>query len=150
MRLKSLLGPIAVTLLLAIFVWAIGGRVIAMFQTGQPIAIAIAIGVSITVAIGVGVLAKEWQLAATVQKMSNELAAGGELRQDTLPRSPGGRILREAADAEFIELRQEVESQPESWQAWFHLGFGYDASGDRKRARHALRRAAALFRGGQR
>ncbi|XBH22513.1 tetratricopeptide repeat protein [Jonesiaceae bacterium BS-20] len=146
MRLKSLAGPVAVTVLLGIFVWAIGVRVVAMFQTGEPIAIALATGVAITMVIGVSILGKEWQLAATVQKMANVLAQRGELRQDELPRSPGGRIDRAAADAEFVGLRQVVEDHPGSWQAWFQLGFGYDAAGDRKRARQALRQAAKLFR----
>ena len=146
MRIKPLLAPIAVTALLALFVWALAGRVVAMVSTGEPIAIALAVGVSLTVAVGVLILFKEWQLAATVQKMSNTLAARGELMTDSLPRSPGGRIDREYADEQFDHLRSVTQESPESWESWFQLGFGYDASGDRKHAREALRNAAKLFR----
>ena len=146
MRIKPLLAPIAVTALLALFVWAIAGRVVAMVSTGEPIAIALAVGVSLTVAVGVLILFKEWQLAATVQKMSNTLAARGELLTDSLPRSPGGRIDREYADEQFDHLRSVTQESPDSWESWFQLGFGYDASGDRKHARQALRTAAKLFR----
>lgn len=146
MGMKPLLGPIAVTALLGIFVWALAGRVIAMFATGQPIAIALAIGVSLTVSVGVLILIQEWRLAATVQKMSNAMAASGTLTADNLPRSPGGRIDREAATAQFDALRKATEANPQSWQAWFNLGFGYDAAGDRKHARAALRHSAGLFR----
>ena len=146
MRVKPLLAPIAVTALLALFVWALAGRVVAMVSTGEPIAIALAVGVSLTVAVGVLILFKEWQLAATVQKMSNTLAARGELMTDSLPRSPGGRIDREYADEQFDHLRSVTQESPDSWESWFQLGFGYDASGDRKHAREALRNAAKLFR----
>jgi Flp pilus assembly protein TadD len=37
-----------------------------------------------------------------------------------------------------------VEQDPASWRAWFRLGLAYDASGDRRRARGAIRRAIAL------
>lgn len=146
MRVKPLLAPIAVTALLALFVWALAGRVVALVGTGEPIAIALAVGVSLTVAVGVLILFKEWQLAATVQKMSNILAARGELITDSLPRSPGGRIDREYADQQFDQLRNVTHDSPDSWESWFQLGFGYDASGDRKHARQALRNAAKLFR----
>ena len=50
--------------------------------------------------------------------------------------------VRTAADA----IRAAVEAEPESWQAWYRLGWAYDAAGDRRRARGALRRAVALER----
>ncbi len=144
--MKKLLGPVLVTALLILFVWIIGGRVVAMIGTGEPVLIAIALAVALVTLVGVAVLVKEWQLGATVQKMANTLAARGELMVDDLPRSPGGRIDREAANERFGQLRAEVEANEGSWAAWFQLGFGYDAAGDRKRARGALRQAAKLFR----
>lgn len=117
-----------------------------MIGTGEPVLIAIALAVALVTLVGVAVLVKEWQLGATVQKMANTLAARGELMVDDLPRSPGGRIDREAANERFGQLRAEVEANEGSWAAWFQLGFGYDAAGDRKRARGALRQAAKLFR----
>ncbi|KTR54674.1 hypothetical protein SA11R_08410, partial [Rothia kristinae] len=58
-----------------------------------------------------------------------------------------GRIDREAADAAFPARRAEVEREPEDWRAWFRLALAYDAAGDRKRARRAMRDAVALDRG---
>ncbi|MFP3380386.1 tetratricopeptide repeat protein, partial [Bacillus sp. SIMBA_069] len=54
--------------------------------------------------------------------------------------------LRDAADEQFPQYRAEVEAAPESWRAWFRLGLAYDASGDRRRAREALRQAIRLER----
>jgi Flp pilus assembly protein TadD len=80
--------------------------------------------------------------------MADALASTGELPVDDLPRSPGGRIDRAAADAAFEERRAAVERAPDDWRAWYHLAFAYDAAGDRRRARETLRRASSMFRPG--
>ena len=55
--------------------------------------------------------------------------------------------MREAADARFAEVRTRVEADPESWARWFELSVAYDAAGDRRRARSAMRQAIALHEG---
>ena len=35
-------------------------------------------------------------------------------------------------------------ASPDDWRAWYRLGLAYDASGDRRRAREAVRRAITL------
>ncbi|GII99411.1 hypothetical protein CLV28_2834 [Sediminihabitans luteus] len=143
---KGLLGAVLVTALLALYVWQIGGRALALVRTGEPLAVGIGVGVAVIPVVAVWLIAKEFLLARTVQRMADELAGAGELPVDDLPRSPGGRIDRAAADAAFGPYRDAVDAAPESWRAWYHLAFAYDASGDRKRARGALRRAGALYR----
>ena len=51
---------------------------------------------------------------------------------------------RGAADAQFAQMREEAEAQPDDWRAWFRLALAYDAAGDRTRARAAARHAVAL------
>jgi hypothetical protein len=70
----------------------------------------------------------------------------GGLPEDNLPRTPAGRIIREAADLEFEKYRLEAQAAPEDWRSWFRLSCAYDAAGDRKRARAAMRDAVRLFR----
>ncbi len=143
---RGLPGAIAVTALLALYVWQIAGRGVSMMRTGEPVLIAIGLGVLIIPLLVIGLIAREYWLAATVQRMADTLFAEGDLPVDDLPRSPGGRIDRSAADEAFGPYRAAVEASPESWRAWYHLAFAYDASGDRRRAREALRRASRLFR----
>ncbi|MFP5313070.1 MAG: hypothetical protein ACLGH7_11835, partial [Actinomycetes bacterium] len=71
--------------------------------------------------------------------------AEGGLPVDELPRTPGGRIVRAAADAEFEKYRAEAEAAPGDWRSWFRLSCAYDAAGDRKRARASMRDAVKLF-----
>ncbi|MFI8527742.1 hypothetical protein ACIGB8_24995 [Promicromonospora sukumoe] len=143
---RGLPGAVAVTLLLGVYVWQIAGRGASMIGTGEPVLIAIGLGVLIIPLLVIGLIAREYWLAATVQRMADTLFAEGNLPVDDLPRSPGGRIDRAAADEAFEPHRAAVEAAPEDWRAWYHLAFAYDASGDRRRAREALRRAAQLFR----
>ncbi|MGV3016438.1 hypothetical protein [Rothia sp. 88186D007BW] len=69
------------------------------------------------------------------------------LPEDTLPRTKAGRIDRAAADAQFTHIAAATEAEPANWKNWFRLSLAYDACGDRKRARTAMRTAIALHRG---
>ncbi|AEG43996.1 tetratricopeptide repeat protein [Isoptericola variabilis] len=142
---RGLAGALAVTALLALYVWQIAGRGVAMVRTGEPALVGIGVAVLVIPLLVIVLIAREYRLAARVQRMADTLAAAGELPVDDLPRSPGGRIDRAAADAAFEERRAAVERAPEDWKAWYHLAFAYDAAGDRRRAREALRRASGLF-----
>jgi hypothetical protein len=134
-----------VTALLALYVWQIAGRGVAMIRDGHPALVGIGAAVLVLPLLVIAFIAREYRLATRVQRMADELAAAGELPVDDLPRSPGGRIDRAAADAAFADRRAGVEDAPEDWKAWYHLAFAYDAAGDRRRARAALRKASAMF-----
>ncbi|QAY62296.1 hypothetical protein ET495_02300 [Xylanimonas allomyrinae] len=140
-----MVGAVVVTLLLGLYVWAVAGRGIAMIRTGEPVVVAIGAAALVIPLLVVGLIAAEFRLATRVQRMADELSAAGDLPVDDLPRSPGGRIDRAAADAAFDTYRAAAEAAPDSWRAWYHLAFAYDAAGDRKRARAALRRASSLY-----
>lgn len=92
---------------------------------------------------------KEIVFGARTEQLANILADEGGLPVDNLPRTPGGRIVREAADAEFAKYQAEAEAEPENWRSWFRLSCAYDASGDRKRARQAMRDAVSMYRTSQ-
>ena len=57
---------------------------------------------------------------------------------------PSGRVMREDGDAVFPIYRADVEAHPDDWRAWYRLGLAYDAAGDRRRARAAVRQAIRL------
>ncbi|MCU1470514.1 MAG: hypothetical protein JWQ39_1663 [Glaciihabitans sp.] len=81
--------------------------------------------------------------AARLLRMMTELNA---LPVDTLPHRPSGRPDRAAADLEFPRYQAEVEANPQDWTRWYRLALAYDASGDRRRARWATRRAIRVER----
>jgi len=96
--------------------------------------------------IGAWALVRELLFGSRMQKLAKILEAEGGLPVDDLPRTPGGRIVREAADAEFVKYQREAEAAPDDWRSWFRLSCAYDAAGDRKRARSSMRDAIAMFR----
>ena len=98
--------------------------------------------------VGAWALIRELTFGARMEKMAKVLEAEGGLPVDDLPRTPGGRIVRAAADLEFRKYQAEAEDAPQDWRSWFRLSCAYDASGDRTRARKAMRDAIKLFRGG--
>ncbi|HEY4269415.1 MAG TPA: hypothetical protein VGM94_14625 [Galbitalea sp.] len=81
--------------------------------------------------------------AARLLRLMTELDA---LPVDDLPHKPSGRADREAADLEFPRYQAEVEASPDDWTRWYRLALAYDASGDRRRARWATRRAIRVER----
>lgn len=120
----------------------------AILLLGDPDWIAKLLGVSYFVIPFVAgwALISEVLFGARTEQMAKILESEGGLPVDNLPRTPGGRIVRAAADAEFGKYQAEAEAAPGDWRSWFRLSCAYDAAGDRKRARKAMRDAIALFR----
>ncbi len=141
---RGLVAAVAVTVLLVVYLVMAAGRGMALIASGNPIGVALGLSVLVLPALAVVLIAREWGLAHQVQQMADELAARGALSEET--RGVAGRVDRDAADADFLRVRAEVEQNPGDWAAWFRLGFAYDAARDRRRARQALRTAARLRR----
>ncbi|RYV52429.1 hypothetical protein [Pengzhenrongella frigida] len=142
------LGAMALTGLLGLYVALVASRAVALMRTGEPVGVALGVAFLVLPVIAIWFVVREWRLAVAGQRMADELAGQGELQVDDLPRSPSGRIDRAAARVAFEDVRREAEANRGDWAAWYRLAFAYDAAGDRKRAREALRRAAGLHRAG--
>lgn len=95
-------------------------------------------------AVGLASIVLELRFGLRLERLSKTLLARGEYPQLNLEVRPSGRATRESADAEFERLSRATEAAPESWSAWFALGVAYDAAGDRRRGRAAMRRAIKL------
>ena len=143
---RPVLAAVVLTALLGLYVVLVASRAVSLLGTREPVGIALGAAFLVLPLLAVWFVRREWLLAVQVQRMADELAAAGALPVDDLPRSPSGRIDRAAARVAFERSRTEAEANREDWAAWFRLAFAYDAAGDRRRARAALRRAAGLHR----
>ena len=139
-----------VSLLVLLFASFAVNAAIALVRAPQPVAKAMGVGVILVVLVTVGVLAREVWFGRQTERLADQLEAEGGLPVDDLPRSPGGRIDREAADAQFEVYRAEAEAAPRDWRARYRVALAYDASGDRRRAREAARDAVRLRREAER
>ena len=138
------IGMAALLLLYLALVTQLAFRLLAV-----PEFVAKALGVALIVLpiVGLWSLVVEFLFGARSEALGRELAEEGELPLQDLPRRPSGRVDRAAADAAFGRYQAEAEAAPERWQSWYRLGLAYDACGDRRRARGAIRQAIALRRG---
>ncbi|WP_328363926.1 hypothetical protein OG976_23285 [Mycobacterium sp. NBC_00419] len=133
---------------LLVYFVLLGRTGVVLIGTGKATGIALGIGVLLLPIVGL------WAMIATLRAgfAHQRLAAlakedGMELDVSDLPRSPGGRIDRDAADALFHTVRAEVEADPDNWQRWYRLARAYDYAGDRTRARETMRKAVAMQAG---
>jgi cytochrome c-type biogenesis protein CcmH/NrfG len=139
---------VVMAVLLGAYLFFAASRAVDFIRAGGAVPILLGLAILLFPLIGLWVLWREWQFGRATQALGQELAARGELPVDDLPRRPSGRPVREAADARFAEVRTRVEADPAAWERWFELATAYDAAGDRKRARKAMRTAIALHAGG--
>ena len=144
--MKSRIAALAMSALLVLYLVLVLQLAVRLITVDNGIAQALGIALLVLPLLGAWALAAELLFGIRTQKLVSRLDAAGELPVDSLPKRTSGRPERAAADAEFPHYRAAVEADPGSWQAWFRLGLSYDASGDRSRARRAIRRAISLER----
>ncbi|MEX1079449.1 MAG: hypothetical protein WED09_10115 [Homoserinimonas sp.] len=144
--MSTRLGVIVMSALLLLYLVAVAQLSISLIVADDLLARGIGIALLVLPAIGAWAMVAELTFGVRSQKLSERLDDQGGLPVDELPRRPSGRPERAAADAEFPRYQAEAEENPDDWRAWFRLGLAYDASGDRRRARQAIRRAIALER----
>jgi hypothetical protein len=144
---KGRIAALLMAALLVFYLVVVGWRAVLFVQSGKPIGILIGVALLVLPVIGVWALARELMFGARSERLVRRLAADGALPVEELPVRASGRPERSAADADFPRFRAEVEDHPDDWQAWFRLGLAYDAAGDRRRARGAIRTAIVLERG---
>lgn len=144
--MKGRLAAIVMSALLLLYLVLVIQLAVRLIAVDNAVSKALGLALVVLPVIGAWALAAEILFGIRTQRLVRTLDTAGELPVDTLPKRASGRPLRAAADAEFPRYKAEVEADPGSWKAWFRLGLSYDASGDRTRARRALRRAITLER----
>jgi hypothetical protein len=144
--MKARLAVLLMAVLLVFYLVVMASRAVLFITSGEVIGVVIGVALIVLPIIGVWALCREVIFGFRSERLMKFLDEQGQIPLLDLPRRPSGRPFREAADAAFPEYRDATEATPESWQAWARLGLAYDASGDRKRARGAIRTAIALER----
>lgn len=145
--MSSRIAAIGMAVLLALYLAFTVNYALLLIGSDAPAAKGLGIALLILPLAGAWALVAELVFLTRGQRLLKVLGGEGGLPVDDLPRLPSGRPDPVAADAEFPKYQAEVEAAPESWRAWLRLGLAYDASGDRRRARWATRKAIGLERG---
>ncbi|WP_157008380.1 hypothetical protein [Agromyces laixinhei] len=141
------LGALIMAALLVLYLALAGWRAVQFIATGEPVAIAMGVALLVLPLIALWALWRELSFGIRSHELVKRLDAEGRLDLG-LPLMASGRPERAAARAALDGFRAAAEETPDSWRAVLRLGLAYDAAGDRRNARHAVRRAIELSRSG--
>lgn len=142
--MSARIGVAVMAALLLLYIALVGQRGWLLLTSGDPIGIAMGVALFVLPIIAAWALGRELWFGARAERIGRRLEAEGGLPDQEVGVRPSGRVLREEGDAVFPAFRADVEAHPDDWRAWYRLGLAYDAAGDRRRAREAVRKAIAL------
>jgi cytochrome c-type biogenesis protein CcmH/NrfG len=142
--MSARIGVAVMAVLLVLYIGLVGQRAWLLLTTGAPIGIALGAALIVLPIIAAWALGRELWFGVRAQQLGRRLESEGGLPDEAVGVRPSGRVRRDDADAVFPMHRADVEAHPDDWRAWYGLGLAYDASGDRRRARQAVRTAIRL------
>lgn len=145
-RTRAVIGVAIMSGLLVLYFVFAGVRAVALLSSGTLIATIMGAALLALPLLGVWALLRELKFGRDSTRLADRLAAEGAMPDEPVALHPSGRPVREDADQAFPRYREEALAQPDSWRAWMRLGIVYDACGDRRRARQAIREAINLER----
>lgn len=138
------IGVAVMAVLLLLYIVVVGQRAWLLLTAGEPIAVAAGVALLILPLVALWALGRELWFGVRAEQLARRLEAEQALPAESLQVRPSGRPLRDEADAVFPAYRDDVETHPDDWRAWYRLALAYDGAGDRRRARGAVRRAIRL------
>lgn len=142
--MSARIGVAVMAAALLLYILLVGQRAVLLLTSGDGVAIAMGAALVVLPLLAMWGLGRELWFGVRAQRVGERLAAEGALPNESVAVRPSGRVLREDADALFPSYRAAVEQHPEDWRGWYRLGLAYDAAGDRRRARGAVRTAIRL------
>ncbi|KWX59906.1 hypothetical protein [Mycobacterium sp. NAZ190054] len=143
LRTQLMIGFMCVALV--VYFVLLGRAAWILITSGEPAPIGLGVAILILPVIGMWVMVATLKAGLAHQRLARLARERGmELDVGDLPRRPSGRIERDAADALFAAVREEVEADPGNWLRWYRLARAYDYAGDRGRARETMKKAVLL------
>ncbi|HWI32184.1 MAG TPA: hypothetical protein VNT50_11890 [Microbacterium sp.] len=148
--MSARIGVAVMAALLALYIVLVAQRGWLLLTSGDAIGIAMGVALFVLPVIAGWALVRELMFGRGAERLGARLETEGGMPAEQVAVRPSGRVLRDEADELFPSYRAAVESAPDDWRAWYRLGLAYDAAGDRRRARSAIRQAIRLESGERR
>lgn len=142
--MSARVGVAVMAVLLAVYIVLVGQRAWLLLVSGDPVGILLGVALVVLPLLAAWALGRELWFGVRAQQLGRRLEEAGGLPSEPVDVRPSGRVVRSEADALFPAYRADAEAHPDDWRAWYRLGLAYDAAGDRRRAREAVRRAIRL------
>jgi len=135
------IGAVVMSALVIMYIALLGQQGYLFFIQENPVAKSMGVAILVLPLVGFWGIFRELRFGLAVEKLGKILDTekGWPIFEFSL--KPSGRAVKAEALLEFEKYREEANADPENWRKWFALGLIYDACGDRKRARMAMRKA---------
>lgn len=127
-----------------IYVFLLANVGFTLLATESPIAIAMGLLILVFPVLAIWLTAMEFRFGIQLEKLSKTIETAGNWPLMNLELRPSGRPTKDSANLVFEEYAKKVAAEEDNYLNWFALGLAYDAAGDRRRARAAMRRALKL------
>lgn len=144
--MSARIGVAVMAALLALYIVLVGQRAWLLLTSGDPVGIAMGAALVVLPLLAAWALGRELWFGIRAQQLGRRIETEDALPREEVAVRPSGRVVRDDGDAVFPAYRAAVEAHPDDWRAWYRLGLAYDAAGDRRRAREAVRTAIRLER----
>ena len=141
---RAKIGAIVMSALLLVYVILLTNTAFTLFATGVFVAQVMGLLIITFPLIGVWAIVVELRFGIATEKLVARVEASGNWPDFGIETRPSGRAVRSSADAAFAKWSAAAAENDTDFQAWFNLSLAYDACGDRRRARAAMRKAIAL------
>jgi hypothetical protein len=138
------IAALAMILLLLVYIVLLANIGISLLATGILIGQIMGFLILVFPILALWVIFVELRFGLAAQKLVARVEQQGTWPDLGIETRPSGRAVRASADAAFPRHAAHADSNPQDWHAWFTLSLAYDACGDRKRARSAMRKAISL------
>lgn len=142
--MSTRIAVIVMAVLLGVYILLVGQRAVLLLMSGDPVGVTMGVALVVLPLLAAWGLGRELWFGVRAQQLGRRLEAEDALPSEEVAVRPSGRVLREDGDAVFPAYRADVEAHPDDWRAWYRLALAYDAAGDRRRAREAVRAAIRL------
>ncbi|MBB2990139.1 hypothetical protein FHR72_001607 [Mycolicibacterium iranicum] len=143
LRTQLLIGFMCAALI--VYFVLLGRTALLLIASGEIAPIGLGIGILLLPIVGLWAMVATLRAGLAHQRLARKAREGGmELDVNDLPRRASGRIERDAADALFHRVREELEADPDNWLRWYRLARAYDYAGDRSRARETMKKAVQM------
>lgn len=141
---RAKLGALVMTALLLLYVVLLANTGITLLATGVLIGQVMGVLILAFPVLAVWATIVELRFGLAAEKLVARIEAEGTWPDLGIETRPSGRAIRSSADAAFAKWSALAEENENDFHSWFNLSLAYDACGDRRRARAAMRKAISL------
>ncbi|MFZ4065555.1 MAG: hypothetical protein ACOYJ7_04590 [Rhodoluna sp.] len=135
------LGAVVMAALVLMYVALLGQKGYLFLLEANPVAKVIGGSILVIPFVGAWAIYRELRFGLAIEKLGKLLENEGNWPRFRFGVLPSGRANKAEALQEFQEYKDAALADEDNWRKWFALGLIYDACGDRKRARSAMRQA---------